>query len=200
MEEKPRLIIIPIAHTPADMGSLRSSVPFSGEYEAKVTGYWADIFRYLKNLPDVSGFKIYQDGLPDVAEDFVAGIVTETQTSNYEILRWLKEQGAKILGTEDPNLLHEEYESTTSIINQGGHSTIDDVIKRSLLLEQRDDYIAQRIKDTLKPEETGLLFIGAAHNVARLLKNDCQIIDPEINPHGFSEVMRAYYGNGKEKV
>jgi len=44
-------------------------------------------------------------------------------------------------------------------------------------LQERDEYIASRINNTLKDEENGVLFIGAEHNVIPGLAKDIEVID-----------------------
>jgi pheromone shutdown protein TraB len=43
------------------------------------------------------------------------------------------------------------------------------------LMQERDAYIAKAIDISLKDDETGLLFIGAAHNVIPELAKDIEV-------------------------
>jgi hypothetical protein len=43
------------------------------------------------------------------------------------------------------------------------------------LLKQRDDFIAKRIGETLGEGETGILFIGAYHDILPKLPDDIQV-------------------------
>lgn len=201
MEFERQLIIIPSAHTYADMGTLRDRIPHDEGYEAAVTKYWAEVFRYLHGLgKKVTHVKVYQDGLPNTSIDLIGKIIDETKGANYEILRWLRQQGANILGTEDPNLLKEEYQSLHAITaSQNDLAKVEYLKKSSLILEERDDYIARRIKNTLHNGETGILFIGVAHNVGQLLPEDMQISEPEKITHFLPESLRSSYGLGKER-
>ncbi len=206
MKERPHLYIIPIAHTFADMGSLRDEIPVDKIYEARVTGYWVGIFRYLNSLPLdlLARLQIYQDGLVNAPLEIVDKIVDETQTANYEILRWLKGKGAAICGTEDPSLLIEEYQALKAILNcpDGEVKTaarLEYLKKSSWILEERDKFIAQRIKETLPRGKTGLLFIGAAHDVGSLLNNEILVSTPEIFSCALPEVLRGFYGLGEER-
>lgn len=206
MKEKPHLYIIPIAHTYADMGSLRDEIPVDERYETTVTGYWVGIFRYLNSLPSdlLTRLQIYQDGLVNAPGEIVDKIVDETQTANYEILRWLKGKGAVIFGTEDASLLMEEYQALQAIANcPGGEAKttarLEYLKKSSWLLEGRDKSIAQRIRETLPEGGTGLLFIGAAHDVGSFLSNEIRVSTPEMISRALPEVSRAFYSLGGER-
>ncbi len=206
MEKRPHLYIIPIAHTYADMGSLRDKIPFDEQYEAATTRYWVGIFRYLNSSPSdfLTGLQIYQDGLVNAPGGIVDKIVDKTQTANYEILRWLRGKGATIFGTEDANLLMEEHQALQTIANcpDGKAKTaarLEYLKKSSWLLEERNKSIAQRIRETLSRGKTGLLFIGAAHDVGSLLDSEIRVSTPEIVRSALPEVLRTFYGFGKER-
>lgn len=204
MERRGHLIIIYLAHSYADFGSLRGKVPFNEEYDRMVSQYWREVSGYVRNLPvDFSQLRIYQDGLPDVSAEKVAKIVNETQTPNYDFLRWLREQGACILGTESPKLLLEEYRSLQAIFNAPSEALKkaarwEYMKKGKWLLEGRDVYIAQRIKETLPEGGTGILFIGLAHEVKRFLEKEVEITEPEILIGTSPEVLRKRL-SGKER-
>jgi pheromone shutdown protein TraB len=50
------------------------------------------------------------------------------------------------------------------------------LVKNSLL-DSRDEFIAKRIDETLNQGETGIIFIGAYHNIKKRLPQDIQIIE-----------------------
>jgi hypothetical protein len=43
------------------------------------------------------------------------------------------------------------------------------------LLDERDSYIARRVDTTLDEDQTGLLFVGAAHHVEKKLPRDIML-------------------------
>ena len=118
--------------------------------------------------------RIYQDGLPDTRPDIVERIVSDIDSPNYRLVRWLISRGAVALGTEDPVLLQEEYELVRA-------SIADDAARQAYaaraagLLAERDHYIAARIGATLPPGGAGVLFIGLHHAVARMLPGDVEV-------------------------
>ena len=171
-------------------------MPLDLKYETMATQYWRTISEHVQKLPvDFSTLRVYQDGLADVLSEITAKIVDETQTPNYTLLRWLRNKGAQIIGTEDPALLLQEYRALQSIFN--GTNEEQKYMARleygkisAYLLESRDEYIAQRIKATLPEGGMGILFIGLAHDVKKLLEQEMEVREPEVLIGGTSETLR----------
>jgi len=181
-----RLIHAPILHTAADLGSLAESVR---AHYAKVLGptgwtgrqqavgqLWRDIRRRIEALRlDYARTRIYQDGLP--ACGFELQIVQELAkagSSNHQLLLELVEKGATLMGTEDPQLLVQEYQlhqppapgdGPSSASAGHGSEQTRPVEKAQQILHARDQFIAKRVVATLEAGETGLLFLGAAHRL-----------------------------------
>ena len=125
--------------------------------------------------------RIYQDGLPlcggemDIVRDVAA-----QGSQNHRLVLSLVQRGAFLEGTEDVQLLLEEYSYIQAITREREPGekhrkakSLGD--KRKLLLRQRDQFIAQRIDKTLKEGETGILFAGMAHQVDKYLPKDINI-------------------------
>ena len=117
-----RLIHIPIIHTAADLGSLSEAVR---AHYAKVCGraswdrreqivesLWADIRENLDALRlDGPKTRIYQDGLPICGfEERIVRELASAGSVNHQLIVGLLDRGAAVMGTEDPQLLMEEYE------------------------------------------------------------------------------------------
>lgn len=204
MQQKRHLTIIPIIHTHADSGSLGSKVPMDQEYETVVTQYWQTVSEYVQKLPgDFSELRVYQDGLPDSSIEMVTKIVDETQTANYGFLRLLRSKGAHIMGTESAPLLLQEYRALPTILNveneEQQYATLLERLKVSAyFLEERDRYIAQRIKATLPEGGIGILFIGLAHEVKGLLEQEIGVTEPETLISWSSEILQKKL-SGKER-
>jgi len=99
--------------------------------------------------------------------------------ANYRIRLRLMEQGARLEGTEDLDLRRTEYELTMkaapgTAVNVVG--TSKDASAQQELLDQRDCFIAQRIDATLRPEEIGILFLGALHHAVEKLPDDVRVV------------------------
>jgi hypothetical protein len=126
---------------------------------------------------------IYQDGMPVGGEDAkrIADEVAAAGSPNYQLVKDLLARGAQAEQTEDPRLLREEYELARRLAAAQGPveqtQAAEAYRQRSgALLAARDAFIAQRIDETLKQGELGVLFIGALHRVRSYLPADIEII------------------------
>lgn len=176
-----RLLVIPIVHTKDDMGSLSSRLPRVTGYADMANEFWREVTDKVSQYVNGSKrIKVYQDGLPDTQEKIVDKIINEVNSPNYQLLRWLKDKGAQVLGTEEPKLLKEEYKFISKIIDAQDERA-KSVARQNYenqsvdLLAKRDAYIAKRIDYTLNYIDLGILFIGAAHDIKTKLPKDIQL-------------------------
>jgi len=116
------VVLIPVIHSAADLGSLAESVrehyltrygPAAwGRREQAVAAIWAEIARRIDRLGlDYGKTRIYQDGLPVCGQEL--GIVEKLAaagSTNHQIVLDLVHRGAALVGTEDPRLLIREYQ------------------------------------------------------------------------------------------
>lgn len=184
-----RLIYIPIIHGEIDMGSLADRL--KEEYIAKfgedkwreylnvADELWNEIGMRLERLNlDYKKVKLFQDGLPKSGKELdIVRELAEKGSANYKLLLNLIENGAQIIGTEDPHLLIREYNHVKDIVNETGIEEGKERLEKyreigALLLSERDGYIARRINECLVEGETGILFIGIAHKVDKRLPED----------------------------
>ena len=187
------LLYVPIIHTSADLGSIAKDVTKRGiadlgeeiwqEHRETVDGFWQAISRYFDSL-DVSGMKIYQDGM--VAEgEMGEKIVEDTAkagSKNYELVLRLLKRGAILVKTEDFKLVKEERDRLLKITQAKNLvkkllGFIKYKLTKDILLNIRDEFIVKRIDETLNTGEKGIIFIGAYHNIKRRLPQDIQIIE-----------------------
>jgi hypothetical protein len=185
------LYYVPIIHTSADLGSLGKTVSERAEADLGVEtwqdhlrvvdGFWDSITRYFLTL-NARGMKLFQDGM--VADGEVGrAIVAEgvkTGSKNYLLIRELLNRGAILVKTEDFSLVKEELDRLLQVTRAG--TGIQKVaafaryrLVRDRLLRKRDRFIAARVADSLAPDETGALFIGAYHDVRQQLPGDISI-------------------------
>lgn len=185
MQGERGLIYFPILHTAADLGELGGAVERlrrnrAGRQVARqsagaIERLWGGIERAVGGLKlDYRRVRIYQDGLPQCGHELE--IVRELAASgscNHRLVLELHGQGATIMGTEPAALLIEEYQQASGALESGGNAA-----GRDELLERRDRAIAARINGTLEPGETGVLFLGLLHDVARFLDADIRVRFP----------------------
>ncbi len=182
-----RLIHVPIVHTAADLGSLSESLRErylkrfgrSGwkHREQAVAELWTGIREDLGRLRlDFNTVAIYQDGLPVCGfEEKIVTELAEAGSLNHQLVLDLMAKGATLVGTEDPQLLIREYEmQTEQTPEQFGSETAhaEHLQQARLVLEARDRFIVKRIQETLSAGETGVLFLGAAHQLDGLRSAD----------------------------
>ena len=187
-----RLIYVPVIHTEMDMGSLSETLKreYIKKYGSKrwqwhqrvVNDMWQGIRKKILGLKlDYKRTRIYQDGLPFCGEELkIVQDIAASGSQNYQIVLDLIKRGGKLEGTEDSNLLSEEYEYLKQMgktpRNQGEASTTGgDNGKGDDILAKRDRFIAKRIADTLRQGEMGMLFIGLKHKVNEILPRDISI-------------------------
>jgi len=184
------LIYVPVIHTSADLGSLAEDVTKKGiaglgeevwrEHIKTVEGFWEVISNYFDSI-DVSGMKIYQDGM--VADGEVGQKIVEeglkSGSKNYEVISKLLRKGAILVKTEDFELVKEERDRLLAITKAKLPQKLIAFIKYKLvknrLLNKRDEFIAKRINETLNQGEKGIIFIGAYHDIKKWLPEDIQI-------------------------
>jgi len=189
------LIYIPVLHSVADMGPMAAEhnrigiAEFGNEFWeihiATISKYWESIDNYCETLKiGERGLKLYQDGMVTDGELALRIIDDNVKmgSRNFKIISKLVNGGAEIIKTEDLNLVNKELEMMNSI--PASNLFLLQVLKilvlrwkRLNLLKKRDYFIASRIADTLQQEETGLIFLGAYHNILRKLPKDLNIIE-----------------------
>jgi len=86
-----------------------------------------------------------------------------------------------LVKTEDPVLVKQEYAYIAKIAHSKSPKekevwALRYKVAQGRLLRQRDDFIAKRIKGTLGEGETGILFIGAYHDILSRLPEDIQVV------------------------
>ncbi len=179
------LIYFPIIHGPEDLGTLDKAVSDlrtdkqTDNYLAAVEHFWVMIETAIEGFGlDYTRLKLYQDGLPVCGkEQEIVADVAKSGSQNYKLLQALMQKGAVLMGTESPELLVQEHALVTKLL-QPGKSTESSLDAAQVLLNQRDEYIAQRIDKTLQDNEMAILFLGLMHNIETKLPKDIVLIEP----------------------
>ncbi len=184
------LIYFPIIHSPQDLGSLSqvaSNIRTNEQqnnYLDAVQQFWEMIGSTIEGLRlDYKTIKIYQDGLPVCGEiKEIVAEVAESGSLNHRLLQTLNQKGGMLIGTESPELLAREYALMTQMLS-AVDSTETCSEDAKTLLDLRDEYIAQRIDETLQNNEMGILFLGLMHNIEKKLPKDIVVIQPLGKPN-----------------
>jgi hypothetical protein len=187
------LLYVPVIHTSADLGSIAKDVTKRGiadlgedvwkDHIKTVEGFWDAISHYFDSV-DVTGIKIYQDGMVaggEIGQNIVEEIA-KAGSRNHELVLNLLKRGAFLVKTEDFNFVKEERDRLLALIRAKSitHKLIAFIkykLVKNRLLNKRDNYIAKRIDETLNNGETGIIFIGAYHNIKKWLPKDIQITE-----------------------
>lgn len=209
------IIYVPIIHSRADMGSLAAALEERGiagfgkefwmEHEKTIVGFWNAIIRYFDGVK-VTGFNIYQDGLiaDGAGGQYIVDEALKAGSKNYELVSMLLKRGAVLVKTEDWDLVNSERNYLLKIVKATSlPAKILAYIRyrmiKNSLLKKRDKYIIGRILETLPLDGTGILFVGAYHNVAKMLPAGMNVIkvkDPEM-VREYQELLPFYTRNKK---
>ncbi len=147
------LLLVPRMYTEEEFKNVTPALP--EDFAAKTAEFWI----YVEEKLQVFAGKIQRIYRDEIYQNGEQGLVnlSSADSENYLIAKKLVENGAVFEATED-SLLVAESKSWLSMIKQ---NPLD-----SMLLEmyqetvrERDGYIARRIDETLKDEETGVLFL-----------------------------------------
>nr|WP_297347144.1 hypothetical protein [uncultured Glaciecola sp.] len=179
------LILIPIIHSPTDLGTLSAAAESSRneaqtrQYLDAVEHFWTVVDGVIEGMNlNYQQLKVYQDSLPVC--NVVARIVADVAASgskNYALLKTLQERGATLMGTECPDLLEQEKALMKDVL-QSAERSKESAEKARDSLSQRDSFIGERINESLADEEMGLIFVGLMHDIEPHLSSDIVVIKP----------------------
>lgn len=177
------LTIVPMIHISQEFGILtegvrkaqiqKRGIRGANRFYKEIERYWQEVSRRIYvarfHAPDIANkLYIFVDGLPN-ADDMIVRKITADLIAQkipvYLIIEELQKAGAKAYGTEDPQLLLQEHRIWTEAVK----GIRPDPAMLQELLTRRDRAIAERIDEVLAGEESGLLFIGKAHDVEKEL-------------------------------
>ena len=193
------LIYIPAIHTKSDVDSLepayrrhvseQGGVMDWGANPEAVESWWHYMRNHIDtlNLP-YSRVRLYQEGFAQSGHEVrIASDLAQVGSHNHQLLLYLVQKGATLMGPESPNLLIEEYQLLLLIQDAQNWGDAEQVQIRQqpliyTLLKRRDRHIAEYINETLGPDETGILFLGLLHSVEEHLAKDIAWRSPILGP------------------
>lgn len=211
-----KLIYVPIIHISADLGEIasevnkRGSLSFGKEewkrHREAILGFWDSIAHYFDSL-EAKDIKIYQDGLVadgDIGKKIVSDGVKKG-SKNYEIVSKLISRGAHLEKTENFLLVKKEYDYILKLAKARKFikkiiAALNYKFHKKKLLKERDEFIAETINSTLGQGETGILFLGAQHEILSKLPEDIEILRL-INRERINEYRKKFlFKKDKEKL
>jgi hypothetical protein len=184
-----RLVYVPILHVREDIDELgvmsrgneaKEREPQTMEEQRAAVGkMWSGIAARIAELGlPWEQTRIYQDGLPVCGtEQKIIAQLAENGSRNHLLILALQKKGAKPEGTENIDLLMQEYDLLNILLmkepntEQAGFMS-EYQAKSAELLKARDEFIFNRIKSTLLKDEVPLVFMGVMHRLDKLLEKD----------------------------
>lgn len=179
------LYYVPIIHTSQELGSMgiffeRVEEQTLGRQKAvmlkmEIQNYWQLVAERLTHVPLMyNQLYIYMDSLPTLeeAKNLIQKDYVQRGLPTYLLIDSLVTKGAKLIGTESPELLQAEcnhWQGVVQTIKEKRTVSFEEDSqskKRAKeLLQKRDAFIAQRINETLLDGYEAILFIGGLHKV-----------------------------------
>lgn len=181
------LTVVSVAHTRKELGDWEKKVVSirqhiygilpTEQFFADIEDYWKEveyrIFETYAQKPDIlPRLHIFMDSLPITNGVILEAIIRDElqeKSPMCVIAAALRKKGARIHGTENPQLLIEEHAYWKGRLER---DEPEDVPKERRMLQDRDAAIAARINAIVPDEESALLFIGALHRVQDAFHTD----------------------------
>jgi hypothetical protein len=187
-----KLYVVPIIHTSPDMGSVAGFLSNVGSasagaeawnrHQQTVELFWNSLTEFFASL-QVQGVRVYQDAMVAEGEDGLKIVSEGTRlgSRNFQIVAGLLRKGAILVKTENISLVKNEHTFITKLVSARSRREKETAALRYRLvgpglLETRDKYIANVISCSLPEGGTGILFIGADHNIISKLPADIEVV------------------------
>jgi hypothetical protein len=154
-----KLYLVPLLYCPQDAPK---------EYEEKYSRYWRQAREQLNNLASKIGQvnRVYHESILQGGEGGIKAI-ERLNPSSYQIARSRCDGGAVFEVIEEKELLEEVMDWQRCLMLGFISEKVERTVLESYLEagKRRNESIAQRITDTLKDDEAGILFIREGHLV-----------------------------------
>ncbi|UCE95839.1 MAG: hypothetical protein JSV51_09085 [Candidatus Bathyarchaeota archaeon] len=140
-------------YTEAEFRNLATTIP--EDFNQKTIEFWNYVNERLNKLSGKID-KLYRDGICKDSGEALSQLQM-MDNENYLAVKRLVEKGACFIATEDPVLLGESESWAVMLKNQQWDIVIQELFQENL--EERMKYISNRIENTLKDNEIGILFL-----------------------------------------
>ena len=159
------------------------------EYLEKFNKYWSDVETQMNNLELKLGKvdKIYHELIP-VGGDEGFKVIKELNNKSYQIVKNRLEKGAQLEALEGAELLTEFMDWNRCLAVGLQNQKVFTKVYESYIeiSKKRNEHIAKQIDETLKEDETGVLFMREEHQVQ--FPSDIQVF--YVAPPALDEVKR----------
>jgi hypothetical protein len=185
------LFIVPKMFAREELTRINPSVP--EDYEKKSQEFWDYVAERLKSPRVVN--RIYYDSLTKGGEQTEEALkfINDNNERCSVLVRELISDGATLQASED-RLLIEETVSWIGMLTKGASKETEQDQTTLELLEQnmsdRDKFLAKVVEETLKENETGVLFIGSGREIGRHISSDIKVI--KIQPFEPADYLNSW--------
>jgi len=154
-----KLYLVPLVYSPKEAPD---------EYKEKCTRYWQQVTEQLNNLVSKIGMvnRVYHESIFQASEDGLRA-TERLNPSSYQIAKNHCDNGATFEAIEEKELFEEVMDWQRCLmfgfISEKVASKVSEFYIEAM--KKRNEFMAKRISETLKDDETGLLFIKEGHSV-----------------------------------
>ena len=138
------------------------------DYPAKLEAYWKEVSLRLDDLGSKVGkiHKIYHELINEKGEKGLKRI-KKLNGKSYRIVKRYVEKGAELQATENMNLVRESMDwircLTANLQSEKALSKVSQFYVEAM--QKRDEFVAKRINETLKENESGIIFIRENNSI-----------------------------------
>ena len=179
-KEGRKLYFIPLVHRGEDSPD---------EYINKFNKYWEQVEQQIAELETKLGIvkRIYHELVPAVGEDGIKAI-EELCDKSCQIVKACLEKGAQLEAAEEADILTEFTDwGRCLMLGLQNQKVISQVYESYLeATKKRNEYIINKINETLQKDETGILIMRENHQLQ--FPTDIQII--YVAPPALDEIKR----------
>ena len=159
------------------------------DYRAKLEAYWAQVNLRLDDLGSKVGkiHKIYHELIDEGGEKGLKRI-KKLNGKSYQIVKRYVEKGAELQVTEDINLVRESMDWIRCLAaNLQSEKALGRISQFYVeAMQKRDEFIARRINETLKENESGIIFVRENNSVK--FSSDIEIF--RVHPPVLDDIRR----------
>jgi hypothetical protein len=169
------------------------------EYKEKCSRYWQQVAEQLTNLASKIGRvnRVYHESIFQSGEDGMKAL-ERLDPSGYQVARTECENGAVFETVEDEELFAEVMDWQRCLMLGFMSDNVASRVSEFYVeaAKKRNGFIANKINETLKDDEAGLLFIREEHSVQ--FPNDVEVFS--IFPPALDEIHRWYRDQARLKT